>query len=55
MEKYSPEQVRFAVFDSRGVDYGFLNTNPFMLIPVVNDVSKATGLIQWALLKPENG
>ena len=51
MEKYSPEQVRFAVFDSRGVDYGFLNTNPFMLIPVVNDVSKATGLIQWALLE----
>lgn len=51
MEKYSPEQVRFAIFDSRGVDYGFLNTNPFMLIPVVNDVSKATGLIQWALLE----
>lgn len=51
MEKYTPEHVRFAIFDSRGVDYGFLNTNPFMLLPVMNDVSKATSLIQWALLE----
>lgn len=51
MQKYTPDQVRFAIYDSRRVDYSFLNANPFMLAPVCSDPSKATGLIQWSLVE----
>ena len=51
MQKYTPEQVRFAIYDSRRVDYGFLNSNPFLIAPVYSDPSKATGLIQWSLVE----
>ena len=49
MQKYTPDQVRFAIYDSRRVDYSFLNSNPFLIAPVYSDPSKATGLIQWSL------
>ncbi len=49
MQKYTPDQLRFAVYDSRRVDYSFLNSNPFLIAPVCSEPSKATGLIQWSL------
>ena len=49
MQKYSPNQVRFAVYDSRRIDYSFLNSNPFLLVPLCHEPSKAMGLINWAL------
>ncbi len=51
MQKYTPDQVRFAIYDSRRVDYSFLNSNPFLIAPVYSDPSKATGLIQWSLVE----
>ena len=49
MRKYTPDQVRFAVYDSRRIDYAFLNSNPFLLVPVCHEPLKATGLMKWAL------
>ena len=51
MQKYTPEQVRIAIYDSRCVDYSFLNANPFLLAPVYTDHAKAMGLIQWSLIE----
>ena len=48
MATSSPEKVKFAIFDSKCVDYRDFNGMPFLLVPVVTDNRKCSGMIGWA-------
>ena len=45
----TPKNFKLMIFDSRYVDYTDLNGVPFLLIPVVTDSRKCSGMIGWAL------
>lgn len=51
MQKYTPDQVRFMVIDSRRVDYSLLSENPYLYIPIVHDPIKASTVIQYSLIE----
>lgn len=42
MEQRTPDEARFVIFDSKGIDYMAMQNSPFLLMPVVNDYSKAS-------------
>lgn len=44
---YGPEEFRLAVFDSKQIDYGDLNGLPHLLVPVINDRRRASGMLGW--------
>ncbi len=41
MMKYTPEEVKFVIYDSRGVDYSVFEQTPYLLTPVITDSKKA--------------
>ena len=43
----SPDSVKFGIFDSKVVDYTDINGMPFLLVPVVTDSRKSSGMICW--------
>ena len=47
---YNPNQVKFVIFDSKGVDYVGFNGLCFLEVPVVSNVRKAAGALSWLLL-----
>lgn len=47
--RYSCDDVRLLVFDSKLVDYTFMNGGCHLLVPVLHDSSKAVGALSWAL------
>ncbi|MBQ7153926.1 MAG: DNA translocase FtsK [Clostridia bacterium] len=49
MQKYYPEDVRFILFTSKGVDYQAFENNPFLYIPLLSDAEKASKAIRWVL------
>lgn len=44
---YSPDDVRFIIYDSKAIDYSVFNTVPHMLLPVITDTKKISGTVQW--------
>lgn len=49
MKKNTPDSLRFIIYDSKGVDYSFLENSPFLLIPIVKDENKIEGLANFVL------
>lgn len=48
---YSPEEVRFLIYDSKNVDYNDFNALPHLIMPVITDDRKAAGAILWLSLE----
>ncbi|MCL2628054.1 MAG: DNA translocase FtsK [Oscillospiraceae bacterium] len=46
--KASPQDVRFIMLDPKMVEFKIYNEIPHLLVPVVTDVKKAAGALQWA-------
>ena len=46
--KASPKDVRFIMLDPKMVEFKVYNNIPHLLVPVVTDVRKAAGALQWA-------
>ncbi|MCL2201375.1 MAG: DNA translocase FtsK [Oscillospiraceae bacterium] len=49
--KGSPEDVRFIMIDPKMVEFKVYNDIPHLLVPVVTDVKKASGALQWAVFE----
>ena len=47
MMKYSPDKVAFIIFDDKGVDYKYLNNNPYLLFPVEKDIRSFQRILSW--------
>ena len=47
--KSSPEDVKLLMIDPKKVELGHYNGIPHLLIPVVNNVKKAAGALNWAV------
>ena len=49
--KATPEEVRFIMLDPKMVEFKVYNEIPHLLVPVVTDVKKASGALQWAVVE----
>ena len=49
--KASPDDVRFIMIDPKMVEFKVYNDIPHLLVPVVTDVKKASGALQWAVFE----
>jgi S-DNA-T family DNA segregation ATPase FtsK/SpoIIIE len=49
--KATPEDVRFIMIDPKMVEFRVYNGIPHLLVPVVTDVKKAAGALQWAVIE----
>ena len=47
--KATPEDVRFIMIDPKMVEFKVYNAIPHLLVPVVTDIKKAAGALQWAV------
>jgi S-DNA-T family DNA segregation ATPase FtsK/SpoIIIE len=47
--KSTPDDVRFIMIDPKMVEFRVYNGIPHLLVPVVTDVQKASGALQWAV------
>ena len=48
--KATPDDVRFIMIDPKMVEFKVYNDIPHLLVPVVTDVKKAAGALQWAVV-----
>lgn len=49
--KATPDEVRFIMVDPKMVEFQVYNGIPHLLVPVVTDVKKACGALQWAVVE----
>ena len=49
--KATPDDVRFIMIDPKMVEFKVYNDIPHLLVPVVTDVKKAAGALQWAVVE----
>jgi S-DNA-T family DNA segregation ATPase FtsK/SpoIIIE len=49
--KATPKDVRFIMIDPKMVEFQVYNGIPHLLVPVVTDVKKACGALQWAVVE----
>jgi S-DNA-T family DNA segregation ATPase FtsK/SpoIIIE len=49
--KSPPDDVRFIMIDPKMVEFKVYNSIPHLLVPVVTDVKKAAGALQWAVFE----
>ena len=49
--KSTPEDVRFIMIDPKMVEFRVYNGIPHLLVPVVTEVKKAAGALQWAVVE----
>jgi S-DNA-T family DNA segregation ATPase FtsK/SpoIIIE len=49
--KATPDDVRFIMIDPKMVEFRVYNGIPHLLVPVVTDVKKASGALQWAVVE----
>ena len=52
--KYSPDDVKMIMIDPKVVELSVYNGIPHLLIPVVTDVRKAAGALNWAVSEMED-
>lgn len=49
----SPDEVKFIMIDPKKVEMADYNGIPHLLVPVINDVKKAAGTLNWACVEME--
>jgi len=49
--KAMPEDLRFIMIDPKMVEFKVYNNIPHLLVPIVTDVKKAAGALQWAVFE----
>lgn len=49
MTTNSPDNIRFAIFDSKSIDYIDFDKVPFLLMPIMHESRKCSGIISWVL------
>ena len=49
--KATPEDVRLIMIDPKMVEFKVYNSIPHLLVPVVTDIKKAAGALQWAVIE----
>jgi len=49
--KATPDDVRFIMIDPKMVEFKVYNDIPHLLVPVVTDIKKAAGALQWAVFE----
>ncbi len=49
--KATPDEVRLIMIDPKMVEFRVYNGIPHLLVPVVTDVKKAAGALQWAVVE----
>ena len=49
--KATPDEVRFIMIDPKMVEFRVYNGIPHLLVPVVTEVKKAAGALQWAVVE----
>ena len=49
MTASSPENIKFAIFDSKHIDYTDFNGMPSLLMPIIHESRKCSGAISWVL------
>ncbi|NLA88182.1 MAG: DNA translocase FtsK, partial [Clostridiales bacterium] len=49
--KATPDEVRFIMIDPKMVEFRVYNGIPHLLVPVVTDIKKASGALQWAVVE----
>lgn len=49
--KATPDEVKFIMIDPKMVEFRVYNGIPHLLVPVVTDVKKASGALQWAVVE----
>ena len=54
MKKKTPSDVKFIIFDSKGVDYSFMDNSTYLMIPVIRDLRKIDGAINWMICEATN-
>jgi S-DNA-T family DNA segregation ATPase FtsK/SpoIIIE len=47
--KANPDEVKLLLIDPKSVEFSKYNVIPHLLVPVVTDVKKATGALNWAV------
>ena len=54
MMKYTPEEVKFVIYDSRGVDYNVFEQTPYLITPVITDSKEAITAIESIILESKS-
>ena len=54
MCKYTPAEVAFVICDTRGVDYSFMDGNPFLAIPIIHSSREAISVLKWLTNEAKN-
>ncbi|MCL2151950.1 MAG: DNA translocase FtsK [Oscillospiraceae bacterium] len=49
--KATPDDARFIMIDPKMVEFKVYNNIPHLLVPVVTDIKKAAGALQWAVFE----
>ncbi|MCL2402350.1 MAG: DNA translocase FtsK [Oscillospiraceae bacterium] len=49
--KATPDDVRLIMIDPKMVEFKVYNSIPHLLVPVVTDIKKASGALQWAVVE----
>jgi len=54
IHKFTPNEQRFILIDTRGVNFPLFNKIPHLLIPTITEKKKALGALAWLLDEMEN-
>lgn len=47
VDRYSSDYLKLIIYDAKAIDYNVFNGLPHLLIPVINDVKKCSGMFAW--------
>lgn len=47
IDRYSSDYLKLIVYDAKAIDYNVFNGLPHLLIPVINDAKKCSGMFGW--------
>lgn len=47
VDRYSSDYLKLIIYDAKAIDYNTFNGLPHLLIPVINDAKKCTGMFGW--------
>lgn len=47
--QYTPDELKFIIADSKGIDYCIFKDMPHLMIPIISEPKKVCGLLNWVL------
>ena len=47
--QYTPDELKFIIADSKGIDYCIFKDMPHLMIPIITEPKKVCGLLNWVL------